>query len=292
MNTSCALLGCCTSLGERTCPIAFPISITAVGLLGGSVSLRCPDFSVDHAVIHEKLEPDLMLAEIMRIRKSTGPRTLPWGMPLLTWTGSDETPSTITLCNLSVGKARIQFSVLPSMPCSSFMRTEEVLLKSRTGRSCCLPKSSDLISWSVRVSSCISQLLLHVGLNPCWLSVKMSFLSRYCMMLLTMMCWNISTDIKSEIRLFADDCVCHREIKNEDDTMKLQRDIDRLGCWARKWGMRFQPVKCNLMQLTRKQIKNIHASNTLEGTVLENVESIKHFRVTSKNDFRWNAHVC
>ena len=60
---------------------------------------------------------------------------------------------------------------------------------------------------------------------------------------------DISADIESEIRLFADDCVCYREIKNEEDTLKLQRDIDRLGSWARKWGMRFQPVKCNMMQL-------------------------------------------
>ena len=45
---------------------------------------------------------------------------------------------------------------------------------------------------------------------------------------------DISSDIESEIRLFADDCVCYREIKDEEDTMKLQRDIDRLGSWARK----------------------------------------------------------
>ena len=59
---------------------------------------------------------------------------------------------------------------------------------------------------------------------------------------------DITSDIESEIRLFADDCVCYHEIKDEEDTMKLQRDIDRLGCWARKWGMRFQPVKCSMMQ--------------------------------------------
>ena len=58
---------------------------------------------------------------------------------------------------------------------------------------------------------------------------------------------NISTDIDSEIRLFADDCVCYREIKDTEDTSKLQKDIDQLGYWARKWGMRFQPVKCNMM---------------------------------------------
>ena len=105
---------------------------------------------------------------------------------------------------------------------------------------------------------------------------------------------DITSDIESEIRLFADDCDCYREIKDEEDTMKLQRDIDRLGCWARKWGMTFQPVKCNMMQLTRKRIKKIHALYTLEGTDLENVESIRYLRylgVTITNELRWNTHV-
>ena len=43
--------------------------------------------------------------------------------------------------------------------------------------------------------------------------------------------------------------------------------------------MRFQPVKYNIMQITRKRIKKIHASYPLEGTVLENVESIKYLGV-------------
>ena len=53
-----------------------------------------------------------------------------------------------------------------------------------------------------------------------------------CPLLFSLYINDIISDIASEIRLFADD----REIKDEEDTMKLQRDIDRLGCWARKWG--------------------------------------------------------
>ena len=102
---------------------------------------------------------------------------------------------------------------------------------------------------------------------------------------------DITSDIESEIRLFADDCVCYRETEDEEDTMKLQRDKDRLGCWARKWGMRFQTVKCNMVQLTRKRIKKIHASYTLDETDLENVESIKYLGVTITNDLRWNTQV-
>ena len=70
--------------------------------------------------------------------------------------------------------------------------------------------------------------------------------------------------------------VSYREIKEIEDTVKLQKDIDPLESSARKWGMRFQPVKCNMMQLTKKLTHKIQASYTLEGTVLENVESIKY----------------
>ena len=86
---------------------------------------------------------------------------------------------------------------------------------------------------------------------------------------------DISTDIDFEITLFADE-VFVREVKDTDDTLKLQKDIGQLGCWARKWDMRIQPAKCNMMQITRKRFKKIHASYTLEGTVLENIESIKY----------------
>ena len=86
------------------------------------------------------------------------------------------------------------------------------------------------------------------------------------------------------------DINCYREIKDIEDTLKLQKDIDRLGIWARKWGMRFQPVKCNMMQLTKKHNK-IKTSYTLEGTVLENVESIKYLGVTITCDLKWNSHI-
>ena len=55
---------------------------------------------------------------------------------------------------------------------------------------------------------------------------------------------DITEDIDSELGLFADNsyCVCYHEIKDIENTVKLQEDIGGLGCWARSWGMRFVVV--------------------------------------------------
>ena len=102
---------------------------------------------------------------------------------------------------------------------------------------------------------------------------------------------DIMVGIESEIRLFADDCVCYRQIDSTEDTSKLQKDIAQLGKWARKWSMRFQPVKCNIMQFTRKRIKKINAVYSKEGTVFENVKTIKYLGATISKDLKWNTHV-
>ena len=55
--------------------------------------------------------------------------------------------------------------------------------------------------------------------------------------------------------------------------------------------MRFQTVKCNMMQLTRKHLNKIQATYALEGAILENVYNIEYLSVTIKNDLKWNTHL-
>ena len=42
----------------------------------------------------------------------------------------------------------------------------------------------------------------------------------------------------------------------------------------------------DIMQITRKRIKNINVSYTLEGTVHDNVETIKYSGITITNDLK------
>ena len=97
--------------------------------------------------------------------------------------------------------------------------------------------------------------------------------------------------VNSEIRLFADDCVCYRIIKQKTDCDILQNDISKLESWANTWEMRFQPAKCSILQLTRNKTRKIDANYMLKQTLLEKVKTTKYLGVNLSCDLKWNTHV-
>ena len=52
---------------------------------------------------------------------------------------------------------------------------------------------------------------------------------------------DIGRNIKSTIKLFADDCVIYRKILNNEDMEELQKDVDRLREWVGKNVMKINP---------------------------------------------------
>ena len=50
----------------------------------------------------------------------------------------------------------------------------------------------------------------------------------------------------SKLRLFADDSIIYREIKNTNDCYKLQEDLEAAGRWEQERLMHFHPDKCNV----------------------------------------------
>ena len=61
---------------------------------------------------------------------------------------------------------------------------------------------------------------------------------------------DLPNNTHSSIRLFADDCVLYREIKNESDSQELKKDLNSLMKWEYDWQMHFNPQKCFVMRLT------------------------------------------
>ena len=66
---------------------------------------------------------------------------------------------------------------------------------------------------------------------------------------------DISTNIESKIRLFADDCIIYRKILNIKDVEKLLADLHRLGEWAELNEMIINPNKSNALSFTRARDK-------------------------------------
>ena len=77
---------------------------------------------------------------------------------------------------------------------------------------------------------------------------------------------DISRNIDSTIRLFADDCVIYRKIINKKDIEKLQKDLDRLREWAVENAMKINPSKSKAVRFMSTRVKDpldYSSANTL-----------------------------
>jgi ribonuclease P/MRP protein subunit RPP40 len=57
--------------------------------------------------------------------------------------------------------------------------------------------------------------------------------------------------VRSQVRLFADDCLLYRTIKSYKDHVTLQQDLVKLE-WVNNWGMEFNKKKCFILSVRAK----------------------------------------
>ena len=89
---------------------------------------------------------------------------------------------------------------------------------------------------------------------------------------------DVTSEIQSQIHLFADDYLIYRTIYSEINDTILQNDLNSLDSWASKWQMEFNVSKCKVSKCTRSI-----SLYSMKGMPLESVEEHSHLGVTLCN---------
>jgi hypothetical protein len=101
---------------------------------------------------------------------------------------------------------------------------------------------------------------------------------------------DISRNIESTNRLFADDCVIYRKIINKGDIEMLQTVLDRLGEWAVENAMKINPSKSKAVRFTRARVKD-PLDYSLANTIIPEASNCKYLRIILRGDLSWADQV-
>ena len=101
---------------------------------------------------------------------------------------------------------------------------------------------------------------------------------------------DINNAITSQIKLFADDSVLHRNIHNKNDQVIPPNDLDSISSWAQKWLMELNINKCSVLSITLKHNSIFYDYNIL-GAMHKRVTNHDYLGVTISCDLNWLRHV-
>ena len=101
---------------------------------------------------------------------------------------------------------------------------------------------------------------------------------------------DLVSNIRCEIKLFADDTTLYVAVDNAaDSSASLNPDLQSISSWAKEWIVLFNPSKTKSMIITRRNTQ--HQPLYFDNTVLEEVESHKHLGLLINNKLSWSDHI-
>ena len=101
---------------------------------------------------------------------------------------------------------------------------------------------------------------------------------------------DITSDLMSQMKLFADDALLFRPIKSEKDCKSLQKDLDTLEIWSKRWKMTFNISKCHVLRMTGKKA-SITQNYKLGNDPLTTVTSHPYLGVEFDSKLSWKDQV-
>jgi len=97
-------------------------------------------------------------------------------------------------------------------------------------------------------------------------------------------------DNKCRLALYADDAKLYMQIKDINDCITLQHQLQHLEAWSIIWKLRFNSDKCKYMSLTRK-VTPFQYKYVLNGKNLEKVHEFKDLGVIIESNLSWDKQI-
>jgi len=101
---------------------------------------------------------------------------------------------------------------------------------------------------------------------------------------------DISKNISSTIRLFADDCIIYKVIDTEHDSHCLQGDLDVILQWTEIWQMKLNIDKCLIIRCTRSSYP-IEFAYKLDEIILKTAHQHQYLGITLDKSMHWSYHI-
>ena len=96
--------------------------------------------------------------------------------------------------------------------------------------------------------------------------------------------------VRSQVRLFADECLLYISVKTQQDQQQLQSDLHSLERWATKWGKRFNATKCYIMSIHRSR-NPLTTHYILNNHILEHVQENPYLCVIISDNLKWSTNI-
>ena len=101
---------------------------------------------------------------------------------------------------------------------------------------------------------------------------------------------DLTSEIKTNCLMYADDLKIFSVIKSQADVKKLQQDLDAVTLWAADWKLTLNASKCKSFKITLRN-KYIQSTYNINGTALENVTKIRDLGVILDQKLTFSHHI-
>ena len=99
---------------------------------------------------------------------------------------------------------------------------------------------------------------------------------------------HLPMNVKSKVKLFADDTALYLTISTSSQSEILQKDLDNLERWSHKLDMEFNLSKCQVIYITRSK-NPIPTQYALHNCILESVSSATYIGVDISSNLSWDT---